>query len=203
MQAPNTSGRAAWFALLGFLLAFPCMAGAIYLYIRYGNPPVATADHPFPDEKTIVHIPLHARIHRDLVTPPTTPEAHDLVAGAQVYVEHCAICHGSPHLDSSFGKWEYPTSPQLWRKHKDGVVGVSDDAPNVSYWKVENGIRLTGMPSFQHILSNDQMWQVSFLVAQADHPLSPQISAIFDAADTRRRQDEGLPTTASGVHPTP
>ncbi len=203
MYASNTFGRAAWFGLLGFLLAIPCMAGAVYLYIRYGHPPVATADRPFPDEKAIVHIPLHARIRRDLIAPPATPEAHDLVAGAQVYVEHCAICHGTPQLDSSFGKWEYPTSPQLWRKHGHGVVGVSDDAPNVSYWKVENGIRLTGMPSFQHILSNDQMWQVSFLVAQADRPLSPQISAIFDTADTRRRQDEGLPVAAGGLRSAP
>jgi len=27
------------------------------------------------------------------------------------------------------------------------VVGVSDDEPGETYWKVANGIRLTGMPA--------------------------------------------------------
>jgi hypothetical protein len=51
--------------LLGFLAAFPFMAVAGFLYLRYGHPPVAVADPPFPDEETIVHIPLDARINRD------------------------------------------------------------------------------------------------------------------------------------------
>lgn len=132
MNSSSTSGRALIHGILGFLLAFPCIAAGAYLYLRYGNPPVATADPAFPDEKAIVHIPLNARIDRQLIAPPTTPAAKDLTAGAQVYVTHCAVCHGTPHLDSTFGKWEYPTSPQLWHKHPNGVVGVSDDPPNVS-----------------------------------------------------------------------
>jgi mono/diheme cytochrome c family protein len=51
------------------------------------------------------------------------------------------------------------------------VVGVSDDPPGVTYWKVANGIRLTGMPSFDKVLSSPQMWQVSILLANADKPL--------------------------------
>ena len=30
----------------------------------------------------------------------------------------------------------------------------------VTYWKVKNGIRLTGMPSFQKALTEQQMWRV-------------------------------------------
>ena len=185
MNAPNIWSRTAVHGLIGFLLAFPCIAAAGYLYLRSGHPPVATADKPFPDEKKIVHIPLNARIDRELVTPRFVPTATDLTAGAEIYVSNCAVCHGLPHHDSSFGKWEYPTSPQLWTKHANGVVGVSDDAPNISYWKVDNGIRLTGMPSFKHILTTGQMWQVSFLVSRADQPLSPAIASIFAADDAR------------------
>jgi thiosulfate dehydrogenase len=46
--------------------------------------------------------------------------------------------------------------------------GVTDDEPGESYWKVANGIRLTGMPGFRSSLSETQMWQVSLLVAHAD-----------------------------------
>ena len=45
---------------------------------------------------------------------------------------------------------------------------VTDDPPGESYWKVRNGIRLSGMPSFQASLSEEQMWQVSILLANAD-----------------------------------
>jgi mono/diheme cytochrome c family protein len=37
-----------------------------------------------------------------------------------------------------------------------------------TFWKVQNGIRLTGMPGFKGSLSEKEMWQVSQLVALAD-----------------------------------
>jgi mono/diheme cytochrome c family protein len=57
----------------------------------------------------------------------------------------------------------YPHPPKL----TEGK-GVTDDEPGESYWKVANGIRLTGMPGFRPALSETQMWQVSLLVANAD-----------------------------------
>jgi hypothetical protein len=46
--------------------------------------------------------------------------------------------------------------------------GVTDDPPQESYWKVKNGIRLTGMPTFKGILDDTQMWQLALFVANAD-----------------------------------
>jgi mono/diheme cytochrome c family protein len=57
----------------------------------------------------------------------------------------------------------YPRPPKLLEGK-----GVTDDEPGESYWKVAHGIRLTGMPGFGKSLSETEMWQVSFLVAQAD-----------------------------------
>jgi mono/diheme cytochrome c family protein len=45
---------------------------------------------------------------------------------------------------------------------------VTDDAEGVTYWKVTNGIRLSGMPGFASTLSDTQRWQVTMLVAHAD-----------------------------------
>ena len=53
------------------------------------------------------------------------------------------------------------------------MVGVSDDPPGETYWKVANGIRLTGMPSYKQVLTDIQMWQVGLLLANADKPLPP------------------------------
>jgi len=57
----------------------------------------------------------------------------------------------------------FPKPPRLLKG-----TGVTDDEPGETYWKVANGIRLTGMPSFKESLSDTQMWQVSLLLANAD-----------------------------------
>jgi hypothetical protein len=45
---------------------------------------------------------------------------------------------------------------------------VTDDPAGETYWKVSNGIRMTGMPSFHQSLSDTQMWQVSLMLADFD-----------------------------------
>ena len=137
-------------------------------------------------EETIVHIPLDARINRQLASAPINATSDNLLAGAHVYVARCAVCHGTPNHDSDFAKWEYPTAPQLWTKGADGVVGVSNDETGVSYWKVNNGIRLTGMPSFKHLLTQPEMWQVCLLIKQADQPQSSAVTAVFETANNSR-----------------
>jgi mono/diheme cytochrome c family protein len=46
--------------------------------------------------------------------------------------------------------------------------GVTDDPPQESYWKIKNGVRLTGMPTFKGVLDDTQMWQMALFVANAD-----------------------------------
>jgi mono/diheme cytochrome c family protein len=138
--------------------------------------PVAVADPPLPQERLITSVPLNARIDRELIKiPPIQPDEDNLVAGAQIYADQCAACHGLPAKPSSFGAHMFPDAPPLWQKHHNSnVVGVSDDPPGETYWKVANGIRLSGMPSFNKVLTDTQMWQVSLLMANADKPLPPR-----------------------------
>jgi len=162
-------------SVLGTLLLIPAVG---YVYLRYGHPPVAVTDTPFPNEAQIVHIPLNARIARDMPkSVPFQPTEAVYVDGAHLYAQHCAICHGIPNQKSSFGPHEYPSAPQLWTSHHAGVVGVSDDPVGETYWKVKNGIRLTGMPAYATILSEKEMWDVSLLMANADKPLSPAVQS--------------------------
>jgi mono/diheme cytochrome c family protein len=57
----------------------------------------------------------------------------------------------------------YPDPPKLMEG-----MGVTDDPPQETYWKVSGGIRMTGMPGFNKTLSTTEMWQVSLLLANAD-----------------------------------
>jgi thiosulfate dehydrogenase len=159
------------------LLVFPI---AIAAYLKFGQPPVATADAPLPFEAFIVHIPMHARIDRELVkTAPVGPSPTNLMIGAHVYRKQCAACHGLYGLPASFAKGMFPKAPQLWEPEGNGVVGVSDDPPGETYWKVANGIRLSGMPSFKNILNETEMWQVSQLLANADKPIPSDVLTLL------------------------
>jgi thiosulfate dehydrogenase len=177
---PERSGGTFLSFLFGIVFAIAALLLGGWLYLHYGHPPVAAADPAFPMEAQIVHIPLEARIDRELRTPPFGVSEDVFESGAKLYVAHCAGCHGIPGKDAQFAKWMYPAAPQLWKKHAHGnVVGVSDDPAGESFWKIKNGIRLTGMPAYQHLLSPVQMWQIALLLKSADQPLPDPVQKLL------------------------
>jgi mono/diheme cytochrome c family protein len=167
--------------LLGIVLGVILVPVAVLAWLHYGKVPVAVADPPLPQERLITSVPLDARIDRELIkNPPVQANEETFIAGAQIYRDQCAACHGFHGKPSSFGAHMFPDAPPLWEKHHNNdVVGVSDDPPGETYWKVANGIRLTGMPSYKQVLTDTQMWQVSLLLANADKPLPPAVLAIL------------------------
>jgi thiosulfate dehydrogenase len=182
MAKGNRSGGGFGKMLLGFVLGILVLVAVSAVYLRWGTPPVATADAPFPFEKAIVSVPLNARIDSQMKPPPFGTSEDVYEGGARIYVAQCAACHGTPGSDVRFAKYMYPQAPQLWKKHAKGnVVGVSDDQPGETYWKVANGIRLTGMPAFNHVLSDTQMWQVTLLLKNADQELPDPVTKILAA----------------------
>jgi mono/diheme cytochrome c family protein len=70
----------------------------------------------------------------------------------------------------------FPNAPQFFREHPNGEMSVGDDPVGETYWKIKNGIRLTGMPAYGKILSETQLWQVSLLLSMADKPLPAEAS---------------------------
>jgi mono/diheme cytochrome c family protein len=118
-----------------------------------------------PFEKKLASMALRARIEKDNVgESPVPADESNFVAGAKVYMDHCAACHGLPNQPpTSYSASMFPKPTQLFRGK-----GVTDDPASESYWKAANGIRLSGMPSFKKSLTDTQLWQVSQLVAHAD-----------------------------------
>ena len=184
---------------VGFILCLVLVPLAVLAWLHFGHPPVAVADPPFPMERQIVGIPLNARINREApAAAPIQADEDNLVAGAGIYRDQCAACHGFYGKPSSFAAHMYPAAPQLWQQHKNSnVVGVSDNPPGETWWKVTNGIRLTGMPSFKGTLSDTQIWQVSLLLAHADKPLPP--AAVSIVRDEQQPPPVVMPVS-SGKH---
>ncbi len=167
--------------LLGLLLGVLIVPAGVFLWLSRGKVPVAVSDPQLPFEAQITQVPLEKRIAKELILMPAVqPSEETFVAGAHVYAQSCAVCHGYHGKPAPLGQRMFPVAPQLWEKHHNSpVVGVSDDQPGATYWKVANGIRLTGMPEFRTLLSDQEMWQVSVLLANADKPLPPAALTIL------------------------
>ena len=151
--------------ILGFVSAFVLIAILGFGYVKLGLAPVATASAPLPFEKLITGIALHARVNKEAPkSSPMVASNEVYAAGAVIYRNNCAVCHGLPGQNpTAIAKGEFPKPPQLMKGK-----GVTDDPVGIIYWKVANGIRLTGMPGYSGSLSSDQMWQVTLLLANAD-----------------------------------
>lgn len=151
--------------LVGLVIGIIAVPLAVYFYFTSGRAPAASGDQPLPFEKTLANSALHAHIDREMPkNVPIQANEQTYIAGARIYGEQCGICHGYPGMDQgAIAKGEFPKPPHLFRGK-----GVTDDEPGETYWKVANGIRLTGMPAFKAVLNDTQIWQVSLLLANAD-----------------------------------
>jgi len=151
--------------IVGVVIGIFIVPLSVYFYFSSGRAPAATGDDPLPFEKQLAKAALHAHIDREMPSSVPIPANEETFrAGARVYGDHCAICHASPGTEQGpIAKGMFPKPPHLFRGK-----GVTDDQPGETYWKVANGIRLTGMPAFSQALSATQMWQVTLMLANAD-----------------------------------
>lgn len=176
--------------ILGLIvgLLIPAIGG--YLFLKMGMMPMAASGAtPLPMEEKIANMALHSHISKEAPKDsPVQADESNLAQGAHLYVENCAFCHGLPSQKATnAAKGMFPLPPQLFNKDEM----VTDDPVGVTYWKVNNGIRLTGMPGFNEMLSNTQIWQVSQLLKNADK-LPASATAVL-----------ANPVQASGPSPSP
>jgi len=151
--------------IVGLILGVLVVPFGLYLYLTGGAVPVATSDSSMPFESYFAHKALNARIAKEMPkTVPIQPTEANYLAGAELYKQHCAVCHGLPLTPkSAIASGMFPKPPLLLEGK-----GVTDDEPGESYWRIANGIRLSGMPGFSKSLSETQIWQIALLVANAD-----------------------------------
>jgi len=151
--------------LLGIVLGFVLIFVGAYMYFASGQAPVTTNSPEMPFERKVAKLALHAYLGKvPHPNPPVPVDEANLLAGAKVYKEDCAVCHGLPgEPHNAIGNGMFPKPPLLFRG-----VGVTDDDAWESYTKASGGIRMTGMPGFKDRLSDTQLWQVTVLLKNAD-----------------------------------
>jgi len=165
MVRQNTRSNSMKYFLFGFVIGIILLPAIAYLYVWLGYVPVATEARPLPFERKLAALALRARIEREAPKEsPVPPTEQNLHAGAEIYRENCAVCHGTASgPKTAAAKGMFPPPPQLFQGED-----VTDDPVGHTFWKASNGIRLTGMPAYRGSLTDEQLWQVSQLLANAN-----------------------------------
>jgi thiosulfate dehydrogenase len=151
--------------VLGVLLGIVLVCLGAFGYFSSGRAPVATSAPEMPFERKFAGMAMHAHMEKQPHLSPAVPEDEkNFLEGAKVYKENCAVCHGLPgEPRTAIAEGMFPKPPQLFRG-----VGVTDDEAWETYWKVSDGIRMTGMPGFKARLGETKIWQVSVLLKDGD-----------------------------------
>jgi thiosulfate dehydrogenase len=162
--------------VLGVFLTLLALVVGGYLFVSSGRLSMATTAPPLLLEATVAQMALRASMGnaKDQGDPLPFGDAN-MLAGAKVFKDNCAGCHGAPEQPRpAISKAMFPPPPQLFEK--DDMV--TDDPQGETFWMVTHGIRLSGMPGFAKILSDTQRWQVTMLLSHADK-LPPAAQAAF------------------------
>jgi thiosulfate dehydrogenase len=140
---------------------------AAYFVLRTGLISANADATPGALERWAAQTSLRATLAREAPKGPNPVPLTDanLIAGIRLYGEHCALCHGTAKGEASaspVAKGLYPAPPQL------ASDGVEDDPEGVTFWKLDHGIRWTGMPSWKSALSPQQMWTIALFLKHMD-----------------------------------
>jgi thiosulfate dehydrogenase len=163
--------------LFGLVAAVVLVGLAAFGAVKTGAVPARQDTPPGKLETWAAKMSLNATMAREAPTAPYPfgpPAETDFVAAASLYVQNCAVCHGTGHSsESAIGRGFAVKAPQF-AKH-----GVDDDPEGQTYWKIEHGIRMTGMPAFDNTLDEKAIWQLTYFMKHLPE-LPPKAKAIFD-----------------------
>ena len=153
--------------IVGVVVTLVVLAIAGFVVLWTGAIPANADVKPGGFERHVAGIWLRATLRNEAPKGPNPVELNDanLIAGVQLYANHCSVCHGTAAKDApptNIAKGENPEPPQLARE------GVEDDPEGVTFWKIKHGIRWTGMPAWKDELDDKQIWTLALFLKHMD-----------------------------------
>jgi mono/diheme cytochrome c family protein len=83
--------------------------------------------------------------------------------GEKLFGTECAACHGlDGHKPTDAGRWMYPRAADLTSRE---VQLYSD---RELFWILKNGIRLSGMPAFGKVETDEHIWNLVHYIRNLD-----------------------------------
>lgn len=140
---------------------------------------------------------LVARSARGIQPSPAGPQ--DVVLGGMQFRARCASCHGlDGRTPTDIGRALYPRVADL------GSTDIQQWSDAELFWIVKNGIRLSGMPGFGKMLTDEEIWPlvryIRSLRPQSEEQRNPrtEIGSAPNAYSRESRRSESFsPDTVS------
>lgn len=153
--------------LIGFVLGIVAVAVSVYLVSRYGLFPIGADNPPGRIERMLTSRAMNVYVdrHKPEGENPMEPTPANLLEGAKEYEEHCALCHGGAKAKISPMADKFsPPAPQL-------INRIPHDPDAWLFWVTKHGVRMTGMPAWDGVLSDSEMWKaIAFIKHSAKLP---------------------------------
>jgi mono/diheme cytochrome c family protein len=112
---------------------------------------------------------LIRRAIRVEIAPPPKDMKASLAEGDKIFGTDCSECHGnSGRKPTDAGRWMYPRAADL------GSADVQAYSDAELFWIVKNGIRLSGMPAFGRVESDENIWDLVHFVRTLPGSASPK-----------------------------
>ncbi|GAC1573797.1 MAG: hypothetical protein NVS3B7_05380 [Candidatus Elarobacter sp.] len=165
----------------GFAAALAVLALVGFGAVTTGSVPARADGPPLPGEEWAARTSLHATTAREAPKEPY-PYAQgdtDIARGATLYVQNCAVCHGTAtSTPTAIARGLGVRAPQF---NKNDVM---DDPEGITYWKIEHGIRFTGMPAFANALDERSIWQITYFMKRTPDHLPAAAKAVWEHPET-------------------
>ncbi len=147
--------------VLGIIVTLLAIIFVVLWYTRTGRVDFRADQKPSAVERWFAGGASDAYIDRNApnVRNPVPSTEQNVVAGAQLYINHCAGCHGTPSSpDTQFMHSFNPPVPRFF-------VNAPDMSDNQNFYVIQHGIRFTGMPAWDKTLTTQQIWQLTTFLA--------------------------------------
>jgi mono/diheme cytochrome c family protein len=147
--------------------------------------------------KTEAHLAMSAldnsvERHAAKMNNPVSPTDENLIEGLKIYSMNCAQCHGGiDRKPAPLGQSFYPPAPNL-------MLEPDDDPEWHIFYIVHNGVRYTGMPAWEKMLSDDDIWKVTAFLSRVEK-LPPGVHEFWKKAGGAVEGDAAGAGASSGA----
>jgi thiosulfate dehydrogenase len=158
----------------GIIFTLVLMASTVFAVSHFGLYPIGADHAPGSLERSLAGraMDVYADKHKPDMPNPTQITAANLIEGAKDYEEHCAFCHGGAKAKVSPMQHKFnPPAPQL-------VNRIPHDPDNWLFWVTKHGVRMTGMPTWDGIMTDEEIWKVVAFIKNSNK-LPPEAAAAW------------------------
>ena len=150
--------------ILGIIFTLVAILIGALIFTRSGFANVTADTPPNPIETILLKPALDPAIerHAPRADNPVQMTDANLIQGMKLYTMNCALCHGSLNQKpNTVGAALSPDAPNL-------ILKPLDDPEWHTFYATKHGIRMTGMPAWGGILTDDDLWRITGFLSRLD-----------------------------------